>query len=74
VDHVVVVVSGEDADLQQLPVQVSADDHGEVGLVWCGNCSNGVVESVADVIVGDPVLASTRQDFHNDNSRCRHEG
>ena len=70
-DHVVVVVGGEDADFSQLPVQVRADDHGEVGLVWCGDCGDGVVQSVADVVEGDPVLASTRQDLHCDNSSCR---
>ncbi len=61
-DHVVVVVSSKDTDFQQLPVQVRADHHGEVGLVWCGGCSDGGVESVPDVVVRNPVLASTRQD------------
>jgi hypothetical protein len=56
VDHVVVVVVRDDTDLEEPTGFVWTDDHGEVGLVRHGDGGHGVLECVADVVVGDPAL------------------
>jgi hypothetical protein len=56
VDHVVVVVVCDDADFEEPSGFVWSDDHGEVGLVGDGDGGHGVLECVAYVVVGDPML------------------
>lgn len=74
VNHVVVVVVGEDTDLEEPTGFVWSDDHGELGLVRDGDRSHGVLECVAYVVIEDLMLVGTWKDLRGDNSSCRQVG
>lgn len=69
-DHVVLVIGFENADLNDGGSAVWSDEHREVRLVGTGDGTDCIVDGMADVVVEDSVLVSTRPDLHSDNCSC----
>lgn len=70
-DYVVLIVGFEHADFEKSSSSVGSDEHREIGLVGPCDRNDCVVDCMANGVIRDPVLASTRSDLHRDNLSCR---
>lgn len=70
-DDIVLIVGFEDADFEKSSSSVGSDEHREIGLVGPCDRNDCVVDCMANGVIRDPVLASTRSDLHCDNLSCR---
>jgi hypothetical protein len=72
VDHIVLIAGLEDPDLEETCADARADQHRELGLLRPRDRCDRAVDGVADVVVGDPMFASTRANLHDDDSTSCH--
>jgi len=69
-NRVLDVIGDDNPDLQDVAGLIWAHQHHELVLVNTATTGDRVLNGMPDVIIGNPVPASTRQDLHTDNDSC----